>query len=140
MSRTRFKELGAGSFFGELVYEWAVPVRHFLRELERVVDWKGIAVRTGFCIKERLELGRRWAIPTQECVDLPASTQSKQKHQHTCCEQRWQGVGDVQRMAGVRDRTEKAGEAPAEAPPAAGCPDLAMGRRSCQYRMRATAK
>ena len=39
MSRTRYKELGIGSFFGELVYERAVPARHFLRELERVVEW-----------------------------------------------------------------------------------------------------
>ena len=39
MSRARYKELGTGTFFGELLYERAVPKGHFLRELERVVDW-----------------------------------------------------------------------------------------------------
>jgi hypothetical protein len=31
MAKKRFKELGTGSFFGELVYDRAVPRRHFLR-------------------------------------------------------------------------------------------------------------
>ena len=39
MSVRRYKELGTGTFFGELLYERAVPQGHFLRELERVVDW-----------------------------------------------------------------------------------------------------
>ena len=39
MSRARYKELGTGTFFGDLLYERAVPKEHFLRELERVVDW-----------------------------------------------------------------------------------------------------
>jgi len=39
MSGRRYKELGTGTFFGELLYERAVPQDHFLRELTRVVDW-----------------------------------------------------------------------------------------------------
>jgi IS5 family transposase len=39
MSGIRYKELGTETFFGELVYERAVRPGHFLRELERVVDW-----------------------------------------------------------------------------------------------------
>ena len=39
MPKRHFKELGTGTFFGELLYERAVPKGHFLRELERVVDW-----------------------------------------------------------------------------------------------------
>lgn len=40
MTARRFKELGAGSFFGNYIYEHAVPENHFLRELDRVVDWR----------------------------------------------------------------------------------------------------
>ena len=39
MGEKRFKRLGMGSFFGGLVYERAVPDSHFLRQLERVVNW-----------------------------------------------------------------------------------------------------
>jgi len=39
MTGTRYKRLGTGSFFGELVYARAVPDSHFLRHLDRVVDW-----------------------------------------------------------------------------------------------------
>lgn len=40
MSRARYKELGTETFFGELLYKRAVPKGHFVRELERVVDWR----------------------------------------------------------------------------------------------------
>jgi IS5 family transposase len=40
MSKKRFKRLGIGSFFGEMVYERAVPESHFLRQLERVISWR----------------------------------------------------------------------------------------------------
>jgi IS5 family transposase len=36
----RYKKLGGGSFFGRLVYERAVPKGHFLRQLDRVVEWE----------------------------------------------------------------------------------------------------
>lgn len=39
MGQRRFKVLGGQSFFGELVYERAVPPEHFLRQLEALVDW-----------------------------------------------------------------------------------------------------
>lgn len=39
MGEKRFKRLGLGSFFGGLVYERAVPDSHFLRQLERVINW-----------------------------------------------------------------------------------------------------
>ncbi len=39
MGRWRFKQLGQGSFFGDMVYERVVPPDHFLRQLAKVVDW-----------------------------------------------------------------------------------------------------
>ena len=39
MTGRRYKHLGTGSFLGELVYGRAVPEGHFLRHLDRVVDW-----------------------------------------------------------------------------------------------------
>ena len=39
MTAMRFKRLGAGSFFGSWIYEHTVPQNHFLRELDRVVEW-----------------------------------------------------------------------------------------------------
>ena len=40
MSHRRFKQLGRGSFFGDGVYERAVPQGHFLRQLDTLVDWQ----------------------------------------------------------------------------------------------------
>ncbi len=39
MGKKRFKLLGKGSFFGNVVYERAVAENHFLRQLDRVFDW-----------------------------------------------------------------------------------------------------
>jgi IS5 family transposase len=39
MAKRRFKQLGTGSFFGSLVYDRAVPQDHFLRQLDRLVNW-----------------------------------------------------------------------------------------------------
>jgi hypothetical protein len=39
MIRKRYEELGTGSFFGEYLYDIAVPESHFLRKLEALVDW-----------------------------------------------------------------------------------------------------
>jgi IS5 family transposase len=36
----QFKETGEGSFFGGMIYERAVPEDHFLRKLDKVVDWE----------------------------------------------------------------------------------------------------
>ena len=40
MARERFREVGKGSFFGELVYDRVVPRDHFLRKLDEAVDWR----------------------------------------------------------------------------------------------------
>lgn len=39
MSKRRFKPLGLGSFFGNLVYERIVPRDHFLVKLNQIIDW-----------------------------------------------------------------------------------------------------
>lgn len=38
MARKRFKEVGMGSFFGDLVYSRIVPRDHFLVKLNEVID------------------------------------------------------------------------------------------------------
>jgi IS5 family transposase len=58
MSRVRFKALGGGSFFGDLVYDRVVPERHFLRELERVMDWSVFTERLVELYRGRGEIGR----------------------------------------------------------------------------------
>ena len=45
MANKRFKRLGNASFFGDLLYERAVPAGHFLRQLERVINWQVISER-----------------------------------------------------------------------------------------------
>ena len=40
MPRERFRETGKGSFYGEMVYDRAVPKDNFLRKLNEVVDWR----------------------------------------------------------------------------------------------------
>jgi IS5 family transposase len=40
MARERFREVGKGSFFGDIVYDRVVPREHFLRKLNEVVDWR----------------------------------------------------------------------------------------------------
>jgi hypothetical protein len=40
MGEARFRETGKGSFYGEMVYDRAVPKEHFLRKLNEVVDWR----------------------------------------------------------------------------------------------------
>jgi len=45
MNKRRFKVLGEGSFFGEMVYERAVPRDHPLRQMDQVVDWEPFVER-----------------------------------------------------------------------------------------------
>lgn len=40
MCKKRFRSKGGGSFFGEMVYQRAVPKDHFLRKLNEVVEWE----------------------------------------------------------------------------------------------------
>ena len=39
MGKVRFKELGTGSFFGNMVYSRIVPRDHFLVKLAQLIDW-----------------------------------------------------------------------------------------------------
>ena len=45
MASERFREVGKGSFFGELVYDRVVPQGHFLRRLNEAVDWQPFTKR-----------------------------------------------------------------------------------------------
>ena len=58
MGQKRFKRLGMGSFFGGLVYERAVPDSHFLRQLERVIDWPVFSMQLIRLYVGRAEEGR----------------------------------------------------------------------------------
>jgi transposase, IS5 family len=44
MDNTRFKPLGLGSFFGELVYQRIVPRNHFLVKLNEIIDWEALVM------------------------------------------------------------------------------------------------
>jgi IS5 family transposase len=67
MAGKRFKRLGIGSFFGNLVYERAVPGSHFLRHLERVVEW---GVFTERLIRLYVGLGEEGRPPYEPAVML----------------------------------------------------------------------
>ena len=58
MSGTRYKELGTGTFFGDMLYERAVPEDHFLRKMERVVDWSAFTDRLVELYRGRGRVGR----------------------------------------------------------------------------------
>ena len=58
MAKRRFKELGTGSFFGEFLYEHAVPEEHFLRQLREVVDWAVFTAKLVRLYRGRAKRGR----------------------------------------------------------------------------------
>jgi IS5 family transposase len=58
MAKRRFKQLGTGSFFGSLVYDRAVPQDHFLRQLDRLVNWAVYTERLLRLYKGGAQLGR----------------------------------------------------------------------------------
>lgn len=58
MTKERFKALGAGSFFGDYLYERTVPTRHFLRQLEKVVDWDVFAPKLVRLYQGKAKRGR----------------------------------------------------------------------------------
>jgi len=58
MANESFKELGAGSFFGDYLYERAVPAGHFLRQLQEVVDWDVFASRLVRLYRGKAKRGR----------------------------------------------------------------------------------
>ena len=39
MAKARCKETGMNSFFGNFLYEQKVSQNHFLRKLDKVIDW-----------------------------------------------------------------------------------------------------
>src|SRR4030065_959958 len=40
MEKPNFIETGTSSFFGEYLYDQAVPQGHFLRQLKQIIDWE----------------------------------------------------------------------------------------------------
>ena len=58
MAKERFKELGTGSFFGDYLYERTVPGKHFLRQLERIVDWEVFAPKLVQLYRGKAKRGR----------------------------------------------------------------------------------
>jgi transposase len=58
MTRERFKELGSRSFFGDLLYEGAVPEDHFLQKLEQGVDWEVFTPKLVRLCRGRAKRGR----------------------------------------------------------------------------------
>jgi len=59
MTRTRYKQQGTGSFFGEYLYERTAPDGHSLRQLERLVDCEVCAEKLVRLYRGRAEVGRR---------------------------------------------------------------------------------
>ena len=60
MSKKRFRPRGGGSFFGELIYERAVPQDHFLRKLNEVEDFRPFDREAGALLQR---WGRVWPDP-----------------------------------------------------------------------------
>jgi IS5 family transposase len=58
MSEPRFKTVGIDSFYGDPVYERAVPADHILRTLERAVDWHAFTERLVGLYKGKARVGR----------------------------------------------------------------------------------
>jgi IS5 family transposase len=58
MGAKRFKELGKSSFWGEFLYQRAVPKEHFLRQLEEVIDWEVFSRRLVELYEGQGEVGR----------------------------------------------------------------------------------
>jgi transposase len=58
MSNPRFKRVGIGSFYGDPVYERAVPEGHILRRLERAVDWLAFTEQLVGLYKGKARVGR----------------------------------------------------------------------------------
>jgi IS5 family transposase len=56
--KRRFKKLGDGSFFGDYLYEHAVPENHFLRRLDDVVDWEPLTAKLIRLYRGRAKRGR----------------------------------------------------------------------------------
>lgn len=58
MSKKRFKGSDIGTFFGDLVYQRAVPNSHFLRQLDELIHWQAFSERLIGLYVGRAEEGR----------------------------------------------------------------------------------
>jgi IS5 family transposase len=58
MGGKRYKELGTDSFFGGYVYDRIVPDRHFLRQLNELVDWHIFAEKLVDLYRGKARTGR----------------------------------------------------------------------------------
>ena len=58
MGKQRFKNTGRNSFWGDFLYDQVVPQEHFLRQLDRVIDWEGFGARLLALYEGRGEFGR----------------------------------------------------------------------------------
>ena len=58
MGGKRYREQGTNSFFGEFVYDRIVPDRHFLRQLNELVDWDGFAEKLVYLYRGQARVGR----------------------------------------------------------------------------------
>ncbi len=58
MAGKRYKQQGAGTFFGDYLYERTVPDGHFLRQLEGLVDWEVFAEKLVRLYRGQAEVGR----------------------------------------------------------------------------------
>ena len=58
MGQQRFKDTGRDSFWGDFLYDQVVPQGHFLRRLDRVIDWEAFGARLLALYEGRGEFGR----------------------------------------------------------------------------------
>lgn len=58
MGMPRFQDTGAGSFYGDYLYDQVVPKGHFLRHLQAVIPWDEFAGQLLACYKGAGEFGR----------------------------------------------------------------------------------
>ena len=58
MAKKRYKEQGTGTFFGDYLYERTVPDNHFLRQLERLVDWEVFSDKLVHLYRGKAQVGR----------------------------------------------------------------------------------
>ena len=58
MGEKRLKDTGRDSFWGDLFYEQVVPQDHFMRQLDRVIDWEAFGARLLALYEGHGELGR----------------------------------------------------------------------------------
>lgn len=58
MGMPRFQDTGAGSFYGDYLYDQVVPKGHFLRHLQAVIPWGEFAEQLLACYKGAGEYGR----------------------------------------------------------------------------------